>query len=247
MLFVLCSYFIRDTYNKYSGPLFSIFEKSKSEKTVATESVKNADTLTENIQKEDEKPPIINDSLFTVEKYGNVGGMQRDFAYGGNVNKNVVLKTPFKYIGILIDNFIMQKKNWVGGPVGRFGYSYTFLPTFLLVLHCFMIIIVAFIDVRKDVNIALWKRLFAFIVGLVSCIMIISGFFVGLSPVGAQMVFGVQGRYFAPMVIIMSLLLYNNFFEIKGWHKWKGVILGIYSSAVLAYTIYFFNNTFYEP
>ena len=247
--FVLFGFFIKGTYDSSATMLLSKIDASKAVETVITPGAESQTGAVSAVKIDSAaKSSLIDDEKFDDATVGlKPTGMQRDFAYGGSVNINVVLKTPFKYLGIFWDNFIMQKKNWVGGTIGRFGYSYTFLPDFVLVLHSLMILLIAFIDVRRDINISFWKRLLALAVGLLSCVMIITGFFVGQSPAGAIMFFGIQGRYFAPMVLIMSLFLYNNFFEIKGWHKWQGVILGVYSTLILAYTVYFFNNTFYEP
>ncbi len=151
---------------------------------------------------------------------------------------------PMRTIGNLWANFNHFRQEWVGGVLGRFGYSYTLMPKFFLIGHGLVLILVAFFDSREKFKIELWQKLIIFIVGFGTAAMLIAGMYME-SPIGANMIFGFQGRYLVPAVPIILLLLYNSKFENKKWHKWKGLILSAYCIVILIYTVIFINNAMY--
>ncbi|TAL68069.1 MAG: DUF2142 domain-containing protein [Bacteroidetes bacterium] len=173
------------------------------------------------------------------------GGI-KDFVYGSATDFGRLLDSPVHHIKNIMNSFLFQRKDWVGGVIGRFGYSYTLLPTFFMIIHGLVLLTVAFLDSRKDVVMSLTQKIIIFCAGFGTIGLIITGFYLS-SPLGASNIFGLQGRYFVPAIPLVLLVLYNSVFELKFWTRWKSTILSLYMIGALTYTVIFMNGYFYGP
>ncbi len=176
----------------------------------------------------------------------NPPGGIKDFVYGSATDFGRLFDSPFHHLKNLFNSFLFQRKDWVGGVIGRFGYSYTLLPTFFLIIHGLVLLTAAFLDSRKDIVLSLTQKAIIFCAGFGTLALIIVGFYLS-SPIGAANIFGLQGRYFVPAIPLVLLVLYNNVFELKFWTRWKSLILSLYVIASLTYTVFFMDGYFYVP
>ena len=181
-----------------------------------------------------------------VESSTGAAVMQNDFEGNSSQMVSYFVSKPFEAIDIAIKNILMQRENWIGGIMGRFGYSYLLLPIPILILQWIVIIVVAFFESKSEYKLNILQKTIILAIGIISYFLIIFGMWAGSSPLGAKMVFGLQGRYFVPIVPVLLLFLYNSQYEIKSWHKWKGIILSIYSIAILIYTVTYMNDYYYS-
>jgi uncharacterized membrane protein len=169
--------------------------------------------------------------------------LQSDFSFNGSENLNLYFKEPSQILINCFSNFIVQGKLWLSGTVGRFGFSYTLLPDWFIFIHIIMYIIVIFFENSvKFIDVNFKNKLL--LVSILNVIAIIYGFLIYASPVGAKVIYGLQGRYFLPILPFLFLALFYvpNRKNKDDVFKW---IVPLYLILALSYTIYFFNFTFY--
>jgi len=70
-------------------------------------------------------------------------------------------------------------------------------------------------------------------------------FLISGSPVGSNVIYGLRGVYFIPVMPLLILVIYNNAFRNDIFDKYSGLILGVYSIIILSITAGFINSYFY--
>lgn len=168
----------------------------------------------------------------------------KDFFCDSNVQIRYIASAPAVFVTNLFLNFVAQGKEWIIGTMGRLGYSYTHLNHTVLFIHGLVLIAFSVLDSSKEIILSLRQKLVVGCIGFGTIVCITVGFFV-ISPVGAHTIFGLQGRYFIPILPLLFLLNFNNVFWNSFWEKWKTVFIASYTSLILGYTIYFINSYFY--
>jgi uncharacterized membrane protein len=176
--------------------------------------------------------------------FASLPKMKKDFLQNSSLNLKFMSEQPLLAVSNLFTSIMHFKNEWIGGIIGRFGYSYTLFPDIVIVLHSIFLIIVFSIDSLKEFTISLKQR-FVFIgVGLISMLAVITALYLD-SPIGATLVFGFQGRYLIPAVPILLAGLTLNKPESLLWKKWGTLIVTFYSIILLFYTIIFLNDMLY--
>jgi uncharacterized membrane protein len=167
-----------------------------------------------------------------------------DFLYGSSEQLNVIAADPAAFIKNFFLNFILQGKEWIIGALGRFGYSYLHLNDTVLFIHGLALIAISVLDSSQVVKLTARQR---FIIGAIALgtIGLIAGGLFYDSPVGAHVIFGLQGRYFIPVLPLILLLNLNRLPWGPMWETWKGPVIASYSGSVLAYTVIFIKGHFY--
>ena len=186
-------------------------------------------------------------SLINSGQYQQSVISQKDFIFDGSMNLRYFADKPIKFIGNLIANIIAQRNDCIRGTIGRLGHSYLLFPDWFFILHGFALIFTAFFDSKKEYIISLFQKILIGTIGIGTCLIYILGLYLYGSPVGADAIFGIQGRYFIPAVPILLLLIYNNKFDFGKWDKKKLFILSAYVSLILLYTVYFIRDYCYIP
>lgn len=180
-------------------------------------------------------------------QFNSIMALKKDFHLDPVLSQQFVLSNPAHFIDIMIQNVLHFREEWAAGCIGRFGYSYTLLPTAMLVIHGLVLIAAALVDSNYKISINIYQKILLAIVGFGTIALIIGGSYIFMSPVGASMIFGLQGRYFAQAVVIILLLLYNTQFDNSVWRKWGPTALFVYMAVFLTYTVIFLDETFYIP
>jgi len=171
--------------------------------------------------------------------------LHKDLMKDQSMNIAFQLNNPGNIISNIFGNINNFRQEWTGGTIGRFGYSYTLLPNWFFFIHGLLLIAVAFLDSRKEIVIRFYQKVIIFIVGFGSVFgIILMSYFI--SPVGANMIFGLQGRYFIHAIPIVLFLIYNNKFEIVFWKKWGVIILAAYIIFSLTYALIYLDDVFYK-
>lgn len=173
-------------------------------------------------------------------------GLWKDFLYGAPfLNLKIYLSNPVHFVANFFNNIIVGIREWIFGAVGRFGYSYTKLPEWLIIIHSLVLILTAFFESNKKFLMPLRTKTLFVGIGTLSAIIVIMGMYL-MGPVGADMIFGLQGRYFIPAMPLLFLILFNNNFEFPRWEKNKVYYLSVYVILILTYTTTFISGYFYE-
>jgi uncharacterized membrane protein len=171
--------------------------------------------------------------------------LQKDLLMNMSKNIDFQLTQPGKAISNIIGNINHFRQEWTGGTIARFGYSYTLLPNWFFFLHGLILITVAFLESKKEITIHFYQKTIVFLVGFGSILGIILMSY-AISPVGANMIFGLQGRYLVNAIPIILFLVFSGKIEFNKWKQKSSITLAIYIIVTLTYTLIYLNNTFYS-
>ncbi len=167
-----------------------------------------------------------------------------DFLYG-SVNQWIrFLHAPAVAAGEFLLNFVVQGREWIIGALGKFGYSYISLNHGVIFGQGLALIALSVVDASRTVAISVRQKLIAAAVSFGTIVMIAAFFFYG-SPVGAHRIFGLQGRYFIPVESLALLPNAHPSFWTKAGDRWKSIIVPVWATALLAYTVFFIYSRFY--
>jgi uncharacterized membrane protein len=168
---------------------------------------------------------------------------QNDYLINASQNLAFHLKNIPGMISDLFSNVLMQGKYVLVGGIGRFGYSYIPLPDTWIFLYVIALLVMASIDHDNNFKLKKIQRVISVSILLVSLAVIIVGLYLNISPVGARLIFGAQGRYFIP---IIPLILFQLFGTIpNNWKKYLPLITILISILFLYKTVSFIDKTFY--
>jgi len=171
-------------------------------------------------------------------------GFQNDFFKSRGVRLTNIFSDPFLFIGNIWENLMHFKQNWAAGILGKFGYSYSELSQGFYITHGIALILIAFLDGNKEYTLNFKSKIALAIIGFGTFFLVIIGFYT-LSPVGANMIFGFQGRYLIPAIPVLLLLLYNNKVVIPKWEENKHIFVSIYIIIILSFAIDKMYDLFY--
>ena len=169
--------------------------------------------------------------------------LQSDYLFSPSQNLAYHLKNIPGMISDLVANVLSQGKNWMIGGIGRFGYSYTPLPGGLILFYVLILLTMASVDHDNNFKLTRMQRVISFFILLASLAAIIVGLYLTISPVGARVIFGAQGRYFIP---IIPLLLFQLFGTIpNNVKKFLPLVTILISIFILYRSVSFIDETFY--
>ena len=170
--------------------------------------------------------------------------LQKDFKNSWSANVDLALSNPGVFISNIIENINHFRQEWAGGTIGRFGYSYTLLPSWFFLIHGLIIIFIATFDNAKEYVLNVYQRSVSIAIGIGTILIVIAGMYFA-SPIGAKQIFGLQGRYFIPAIPFLLLSLYNHLNESIMIKKYKTLAIGVYIILILSYTLSYLNDIFY--
>lgn len=180
-----------------------------------------------------------------MEAYKQTHGFQKDFKFDDSYRiNNEILSDPFGFIGLYFKNWMWFRQEWLAGAIGRFGYSYSNLSDGFFVVHGLVLIIVGTLDSGTKYKVPKLVKYGIFTLGLLTFLAVTVGFFLG-SPVGSNVIFGFQGRYFVAAVPFLLFVLFNDKIEIEFWEKWQTLILGFYAVFMLSFAVSEMEALFY--
>ncbi|MBK7762858.1 MAG: DUF2142 domain-containing protein [Bacteroidetes bacterium] len=171
--------------------------------------------------------------------------LQNDYLFSSSKSIEYHLQQPVEAIRLIVLNILSQGKDWIHGSLGRFGYSYTFLPITIVSIYL-LVIIFSVLTEETEQKLSMRFRLPVLGLALLNCLAIIVSLFLIITPVGGHYLHGLQGRYFTPLLPFLFVLLFYLPKPIiqASWMRWA---VPIFISIVLWYTLQFINETFYYP
>lgn len=178
---------------------------------------------------------------------GFTGGAQvrTDFMTDSSKNLGYHLSHPFQTFGNIFMNIFSQGKSWLLGSFGNFGYAGAMPSQFLIVIHILVILTAALFNGSKDIILTAKIKYTSLIIGIISLLAVMLVFLFSGSPVGSNVIYGLRGVYFIPVMPLLILVIYNNAFRNDIFDKYSGLILGVYSIIILSIIVGFINSYFY--
>lgn len=118
-----------------------------------------------------------------------------------------VLGHPLSYIYVLMNS--VSVLDWVPQAIGLFGSSFIFIPGFIFQILLIGISLMAFMNTKQDIDDSRKSNTRTAVVYLLICLLLVIGIastlYLTWTPVGANLIQGVQGRYFLPIVVFVLM------------------------------------------
>ena len=133
-----------------------------------------------------------------------------------NLQKNYLISHPDKIPTIIRNTLQEYPLFYLSGYFGTFWWLNTSLPFPFLVLFCLFFVLIILIEASETGHIPIRLKTLSFLAVLVSLIGMFTKMYISWTSlpwvmgVGANLVAGIQGRYFIPLTLFVCLLLSNN-------------------------------------
>lgn len=134
---------------------------------------------------------------------------QRSGLVSSDYNIHFILSNPLNFPTILTNTLVYTFPGYITTFVGIFRGNIYSLPLHLIYLYCMVLIVVSLLDNSKYKLSFKQKIIPLFIFSVVS----VSAFlfeFITYTSIGSNIIEGIQGRYFIPVVPLLLLLSYND-------------------------------------
>jgi uncharacterized membrane protein len=162
-----------------------------------------------------------------------------------------ISSNPLNFIQI-ISNTIIQKQGYLVSFVGIFGWNEVSLPDIVVAIYIIALIVVALFD-KSQIKIYPKQKLLAFITFFTMFFLVLIYEYITFTPVGLDIIYGVQGRYFIPVVPLLFLIFYPNRDQIKIMGRkinlklWKNanLIIILFSIIILCISIFIIFKRYY--
>lgn len=150
--------------------------------------------------------------IFNIPNYINT--VSGEDALNGQIS--FILSNPFRYIKILFnsmyDKFGIQL-SWI---LGGFGNLDTHFPGFIyFVMFVYLIILFLFDSSNEKSKFDFKFKIFCFLILFCIICLIYTALYLIWTPVGNEIIEGVQGRYFIPIIVFTPLLILENHISLK--------------------------------
>lgn len=147
-----------------------------------------------------------------------------------------VLLNPFEYIKTLFNTYVQLSRFYIESSVGILGWLDNSLPYPLVYSYIFLIIFISIVsDGEETIEMSYIHKGILLFTSVCIILLVVSSLYVAWTNVGANIVSGVQGRYFIPIILSLLLTLTNNKVIIKSKNLLQ-YLVG-YEIWVFAYTI----------
>lgn len=134
-----------------------------------------------------------------------------------------ILKSPFRYLNVMfltVENFGLD---WFLASFGRSLGSFTInVPNLLIIINIFLFIFMSIIGYDKEiVNINIKEKFWLIIVMCMVIGLIFTSLYLQWTSVGNDLISGIQGRYFIPILMLFGILLINKNIRTKNLPTFK--------------------------
>ena len=131
--------------------------------------------------------------------------------------KYAIITNPIKYLGTLYNNFIVNSDYYLFSSIGDYmGWLSIKAPAYYSICYIILLILSAFAENNKEV-LKIDEKIGIISLTIIMYVLVITGLYLEWTKVGANVVAGVQGRYFLPIAILplLALCKKNNYIKIK--------------------------------
>lgn len=128
-----------------------------------------------------------------------------------------VISHPVKFMGTLANTLYLKGQEWIGMMVGtHLGWLEIHVPSLTIITYIIVILASCCIEENK-VAFRAGQKVFCMLISIGTILLVITGLYLHWTGVGANVVEGVQGRYFIPVVflIVLCLCKKENYIKIK--------------------------------
>jgi uncharacterized membrane protein len=164
--------------------------------------------------------------------------------YGGEAQDVHVIGRPLHFLAVMLEAANHKSWAWVESFIGKLGWLDVLLPEPLL-LFCFGLLVVGTLTDSPPAPVRAWTRLCAAGAFLSATAGICFVLYRVWTPVAADTILGVQGRYFTPVAPAVALLLANRRVHIEAAPATVTRLFALLSAITLAITLACVRNRYY--
>ncbi len=152
--------------------------------------------------------------MFNIPNYIN------SVAGGSNEQIKFIISNPFKYTKILFNSMYMKFGIQLSWILGGFGNLDTHFPGFIyFAMFIYVVILFLFDSSSKNGKCNYIFKISVFLIVFLIICGIYTALYIVWSPIGNDIIEGVQGRYFIPILVFIPLITFGN----KISQKFKGI------------------------
>lgn len=150
---------------------------------------------------------------------------------------------PFYYLVVLAKTVVKGGNSMFNSFIGVLGWTDTKLPLWHTWLCGGVLFITAFTEKTKDISIKMGAKVLLLAIASGITILFFTLMYLCFSPVGLDLIKGIQGRYFIPLSPILFLMLYNKSIHLRFKHI--DFFLVVYALISLSNTVYVLIERYY--
>ena len=114
---------------------------------------------------------------------------------------------PAETAVVIAQDYVTHLPRYLGHMIGRLGWLDTPLPLPILALYALTLLFLAVADRDRQPDWRIWQRMIFFIAGTLTLMLVSAALYASWTPVGADHVEGIQGRYLLPLSPLLLLPL----------------------------------------
>lgn len=125
-----------------------------------------------------------------------------------------ILSNLLQYCKVFFDTLVINGF-FIKDFIGILGYRDVILPEPLIKSYAIILLLIALVDSKKDITIYIKQKIIIITIFIITIIEISTIFYLIWTPVGGDIILGIQGRYFIPLGPLFYILFYNNLIIVK--------------------------------
>ena len=127
-----------------------------------------------------------------------------------------IMHNPITYTKTVVVQFFKNLKEWSIDIVGGYmEWGNAFKQKDIISIYVYIVLILALLFEKNKANIRKTHKIFTLLIFLAVTVLIETALYIQWSPrfegIGGPNIYGVQGRYFTPILLLVALILSNNF------------------------------------
>lgn len=156
-----------------------------------------------------------------------------------------IFHNPTAYISVLWRTFLNSGIYCAQTFVGKLGHYQQVLPVWLAAVQIVMLILVTSMDADEHVHISCKDKLILSSVVLAGALWVFTSQYLSWTPVGANVIEGLQGRYFIPIMLPFFMLFYHRRSGLRRYIQEFSWVIACYTVLSLSFSAYFILKGYY--
>lgn len=154
--------------------------------------------------------------IFTVIGLYSWQHIINNFGYAMSANADVkgqldfILHNPISYLIVLLKTFIIKLPRIVITMIGVLGWQDTRLDFLTYIMYPILIFISFFSERNKAVKLVKWQINLILLDVIISTVIIFTNMYIMWSKVASNIIYGLNGKYFIPMVLPFLMLFQGS-------------------------------------
>jgi uncharacterized membrane protein len=147
-------------------------------------------------------------------RVANYGRLEAGIDPGRQIHDSLL--HPFRFLRVVIVDYTVHAPRYLSQLVGRLGWLDVQLPTPLLAVYLAVLLALVFLEASLRIEVRPWQRGIATVTVLAGMALISASQYAVWTPYGADLIEGLQGRYFLPLVLPAAWIFHSR--------RWAGRI-----------------------